>query len=137
MTSIPIDCGPTEWQARQQLAGLVPHAPIHRAIAVVTTVGTRADAERLARTLVERRLAACAQIDAIDSFYVWDGALQHDGEFRVLFKTTRDRYDAVESAIRELHPYDVPAIHAIAFERAYAPYTAWIESHCTGSDSRR
>lgn len=100
------------------------------AIAVVTTVGTHADAERLARTLVERLLAACAQIEAIDSFYVWDGALQHDSEFRVLFKTTRDRYDAVESAIRELHPYELPAIHAIAFERAFAPYAAWIESHC-------
>lgn len=107
------------------------------AIAVVTTVGTRADAERLARTLVERRLAACAQIEPIESFYVWDGALQHDGEFRVLFKTTRDRYDAVESAIRELHPYELPAIHALAFERAYAPYVAWIESHCADGDAGR
>lgn len=102
------------------------------AIAVVTTVGTRADAERLAHTLVERRLAACAQIEPIDSFYVWDGALQHDAECRVLFKTTRERYDAVEAAIRELHPYELPAIHAVAFERAYAPYVAWIESHCNG-----
>lgn len=109
---------------------LDPPPTVADAIAVVTTVGTRADAERLARSLVERRLAACAQIEPIDSFYVWDGALQHDPEFRVLFKTTRGRYDAVEAAIRERHPYELPAIHALAFERAYAPYAAWIESHC-------
>jgi periplasmic divalent cation tolerance protein len=107
--------------------------PLPSAIAVVTTVGTRADAERLARALVERRLAACAQIEAIDSFYVWDGALQHDAEFRVLFKTMRECYDAVEAAIRELHPYELPAIHALAFEHAHAPYVAWIEAHCTAA----
>jgi periplasmic divalent cation tolerance protein len=107
------------------------------AIAVVTTVGTRADAERLARTLVERRLAACAQVEAIDSFYVWDGALQHDPEFRVLFKTTRERYDDVETAIRELHPYELPAIHALAFEHAHGPYVAWIEGHCGGDPADR
>jgi periplasmic divalent cation tolerance protein len=100
------------------------------AIAVVTTVGQRADAERIGRALVERGLAACAQIEAIESFYVWGGALQHDAEFRLLLKTTRQRYDEVESALRELHPYELPAIHALAFERAYAPYAAWVEARC-------
>ena len=48
----------------------------------------------------------------------------------MLFKTTRERYAAVEAAIRELHDYELPAIHAFAFEHVYAPYAAWIEEGC-------
>lgn len=98
-------------------------------IAVVTTVATREQARAMARALVERRLAACAQISEIESFYTWDGAVQHDPEFRLLFKTTADRYPAVEAAIRELHAYELPAIHAYAFEQVYAPYAEWIEEN--------
>jgi len=102
-------------------------------IAVVTTVATREQAQALARSLVGRGLAACAQISEIESFYTWEGAVQHDPEFRVLFKTTRERYAEVEAAIRELHAYELPAIHAFAFEAAFAPYAAWIEQHSRGS----
>ncbi|HYC64424.1 MAG TPA: divalent-cation tolerance protein CutA [Reyranellaceae bacterium] len=96
------------------------------AIAVVTTVGNRAEAQRIARALVERRLAACAQISEIESFYIWKGAVQNEPEFRVLFKTVRERYGAVEAAIRELHSYELPAIHAYSFERVLPAYEAWI-----------
>ena len=58
---------------------------------------------------------ACAQVSAIESFYIWEGEVRHEGEFRVLFKTTGERYAAVEAAIRELHGYALPAIHAVAF----------------------
>jgi periplasmic divalent cation tolerance protein len=68
-------------------------------IAVVTTVGDLAEAQRMARDLVERRLAACAQISEIESFYVWNDAVQNEKEFRVLFKTTDENYQAVEEAI--------------------------------------
>ncbi|MEJ8851819.1 divalent-cation tolerance protein CutA [Variovorax rhizosphaerae] len=102
-------------------------------IAVVTTVGSRAEAQAMARALVERKLAACAQISEIESFYTWEGAVQNEPEFRVLFKTTRERYAAVESAIRELHSYDLPAIHAIAFEHIHAPYAQWVEDNSTGA----
>ena len=93
---------------------------------VVTTVGRRDEADRLGRALVERGLAACAQIAAIDSYYAWEGAVQHEPEFRLLFKVAAEACDAAERAIRELHPYQLPAIHAIAVERAYAPYAAWV-----------
>ena len=86
----------------------------------------------MARVMVERKLAACAQISEIESFYTWNGAVQNDKEFRVLFKTTADRYQAVEDAIRELHSYELPAIHAVPFERIYAPYAEWIEANANG-----
>lgn len=96
-------------------------------IAVYTTVATLEDARNLARVLVERKLAACAQISGIESFYVWEGAVQNEPEFRILFKTTDARYPAVEAAIRDLHPYELPAIHAVAVEHVYAPYAQWVE----------
>jgi periplasmic divalent cation tolerance protein len=96
---------------------------------VVTTVGRREDADRLARTLVERGLAACAQISAIDSYYAWDGAVQHEGELRILFKVAPAAYDDAERAIRELHAYELPAIHAIAVAHAHAPYAEWVAAN--------
>ena len=95
---------------------------------VITTVATHEQALALARDLVERRLAACAQITAIDSVYRWQGAVEHDSEFRLLLKTHAEGYAALESAIRARHPYELPAIHAIATEQAYAPYAEWVEA---------
>ncbi|WP_428660616.1 divalent-cation tolerance protein CutA [Reyranella sp.] len=98
------------------------------AIAVVTTVGDKKEARRMAHALVEAGLAACAQVEKIDSVYAWKGAIEHGKEYRVLFKTTEARYEAVESAIRDMHSYELPAIYAVAVERIFAPYAAWIES---------
>ena len=100
-------------------------------IAVVTTVATREDADRLAEALVGGRLAACAQIEPIESCYFWNGALQRTAELRVLFKTTAERYDAVEQAILAQHPYELPAVHAVAIDRIHAPYAAWIVDNST------
>ena len=101
-------------------------------IVVVTTVGTVAEARSMARALVERQLAACAQISAIESFYAWGGSVQNEKEFRVLFKITDERYRDVEAAIKELHSYELPAIHAFALDHVDAPYAAWIESNSAG-----
>lgn len=99
-------------------------------IAVVTTVATLAQAQAMARSLVERRLAACAQISQIQSIYRWQGAVHDEGECRIVFKTTRERYAEVEQTIRSLHGYELPAIHALAFEAVYPPYAEWIASSC-------
>ena len=101
-------------------------------IAVLTTVATLDDARRIANALVARRLVACAQISAIESIYTWDGAEQNEQEFRLLLKTTDERYESVERAIRDMHPYELPAIHALRFEHVFAPYAAWIESNADG-----
>ena len=95
-------------------------------IAVVTTVGSKKEARRLARSLVEARLAACAQISRIESVYAWKGAIESGKEYRVLLKTTEESYPAIERAIRDLHSYELPAIHAFAFEHVYPAYAEWI-----------
>jgi periplasmic divalent cation tolerance protein len=96
-------------------------------IAVVTTVGSKKEARTIALALVEAKLVACAQIEKIDSVYAWRGKIEHGKEYRVLLKTTAERYDAVENAIRNLHSYELPAIHALAFERVSTAYADWIE----------
>jgi periplasmic divalent cation tolerance protein len=100
-------------------------------LAVHTTVASLDAARRLARALVERKLAACAQIEEIESFYTWQGALANEPEFRILFKTTEARVAEVEAAIRELHDYELPAIHAVALEHVDPAYGRWIEEGCT------
>lgn len=102
-------------------------------IAVVTTLGSRDEARTMARTLVERKLVACAQISEIESFYPWDGAIQNEPEFRLLLKTREAMYDALAQAIRSLHSYSVPAIYAHKLEHVDAPYAQWI-AECTGCD---
>ena len=103
-----------------------------KAIAVVTTVAGKKEARAMARALVEARLAACAQISRIESVYAWKGAIERGKEYRVLFKTTEESYPAVEAAIRRLHTYELPAIHAFAFEHVYPAYAAWIEENADG-----
>ena len=101
-------------------------------IAVVTTVASRKEARAMAHAVVEARLAACAQISRIESVYTWQGKIEHGKEFRVLFKTTDESYPNIERAIRELHSYDLPAIHAFAFEHVDPAYGAWIEENARG-----
>lgn len=98
-------------------------------IAVMTTVGSRKEARRLAHALVEARLAACAHVSRIESVYSWKGAIEQGKEYRVLFKTIEEHYPAVERAISELHTYELPAIHAFAMTHISPDYAAWIEEN--------
>ena len=95
-------------------------------IAVVTTLATRAEAQRMARALVERRLVACAQIAEIESVYRWNDAICAEPEFRLSLTTIAARYADVERAIRELHSYEMPAIHVHDLAPVYTPYADWV-----------
>lgn len=97
-------------------------------IAIVTTLPSRELALQLARSLVERRLVACAQLNAIESLYLWEGQLQQEPEIRLTLKAPESHYLAIEAAILERHPYDLPAIHAQRLERVHEPYGTWITS---------
>jgi periplasmic divalent cation tolerance protein len=92
----------------------------------LTTVATRADADRLAHSMVDQRLAACAQISAVDSVYRWQGAVQAEGEFRLLFKTTAHRWPALLAALRAQHPYELPAIVALPCSDALPEFAQWV-----------
>ena len=102
-------------------------------VLVLSTVAQPEDAERIARELVERRLAACVNVVAgVASFYRWKGAVQRDDERLLLIKTRRDRYAALEQALASLHPYELPEIVALPFEAGSAAYLAWIDVNVAG-----
>jgi periplasmic divalent cation tolerance protein len=87
-----------------------------------------ATAQRIARTLVEQRLAACVnQLAPVHSTYRWQGRIEQAVEVPLLIKSTRARYPEVEAAIRALHPYGVPEIIALPVAAGYAPYLRWID----------
>lgn len=97
-------------------------------IQVVTTTEHREDAERIARALVEERLAACVQVvGPITSTYRWRGAVETAQEWQCWAKSRRDLYDAIEQAIGRLHPYEVPEILAVPILAGSAGYLAWLD----------
>ncbi len=99
-------------------------------IAAVTTTVASADlASALATAMVERRLAACAQLTPIDSVYRWHGELQREPEVRVLFKTTVQCKAALMAAIAQCHPYEVPDIHAETLAEVHPPYADWVAAN--------
>ncbi len=94
---------------------------------IVTTVEHREDAERIARTLIEERLAACCQISGpVTSVYRWRGKIETTQEWRCTIKTRADLYPRVEQAIRRLHPYEVPEIVATPIAAGSDDYLKWV-----------
>jgi periplasmic divalent cation tolerance protein len=94
---------------------------------VLTNLPDLASAEKLAAALVELRLAACVNVLApCRSVYRWQGAVQKEEEHPVLIKTTRERYAALEAAIRAAHPYELPEIVAVPIERGLPGYLQWV-----------
>jgi periplasmic divalent cation tolerance protein len=101
---------------------------------VLTNLPDRAAAERLAGSLVEKRLAACVNILApCKSVYRWKDAVQHDEEHPMLIKSTTEQYLALEAVIRAGHPYELPEIIAVPIERGLPAYLAWIAAETNPS----
>jgi periplasmic divalent cation tolerance protein len=95
---------------------------------VITTAPSRDEAEKLAQGILENRLAACVQWSEIRSFFFWDGQIQNDDEVSLFIKTTTKRYSALESYIREYHPYDVPEIIQLPITGGSSEYLAWLDA---------
>ena len=96
---------------------------------VITNLPSRESAEKLAAQLVEGRFAACVNMLApCRSTYRWQGKLQQDDEFPMLIKTTRERYAALEAAIKAGHPYELPEIIAVPITAGLSAYLNWVES---------
>ena len=97
-------------------------------IQVVTTTDTRETAERIARFLVEKRLAACVQIDGpIRSLYRWKGHVEEATEWRCVIKSRSDLFGAIRDAIFGMHPYEVPEIVATELDQVAESYRQWLE----------
>lgn len=94
---------------------------------VFTTLPDAEIAGKLARNMVEMRLAACVNILApCRSVYRWQGNVQEDGEIPLIIKTTVELYPALETYLRQRHPYDLPEIVALDISQGMPEYLSWV-----------
>lgn len=104
---------------------------------VLLAVSTFPDAETaktIAEQLVAARVTACANISApMQSIYWWKEKIESAAEVMVLFKTTRSRFSEFQSALKALHPYDVPEIICLEISGGSAEYLRWVEQSCAAS----
>ncbi len=92
------------------------------------TVPDRETARSIARFVVERRLAACANSWPVESRYWWRGSQEESSEFVIVFKTRRSLLRKLIAAVRSIHPYEVPCIVSYPMGTALPEYLAWIDA---------
>ena len=96
------------------------------------TAGSTDEAQRLAHSIVEERLAACANIlPGMRSVYWWEGKLGEADETVVIFKTRAERFDALAARVKALHSYDCPCVVALPVTAGLPAYLDWIGSEST------
>ncbi|HTR97717.1 MAG TPA: divalent-cation tolerance protein CutA [Candidatus Acidoferrales bacterium] len=98
------------------------------ALIVFTTFGSEADAARVARTLLEERLVACANLlPGVRSLYRWKDAIADEREVVVLMKTRKQDWTALLSRLHDLHPYETPECVAVRIAAGAPRYMAWLD----------
>lgn len=103
-------------------------------IQVITTVSSQAGAQAIADALVEQHLAGCVQVvGPITSTYRWQGRVETAEEWLCIAKSRRDLYEAVERAIRAVHPYEEPEILAVPVTTGSVSYLRWLDESLRGS----
>lgn len=106
------------------MAAVVKDPPVR---VVLTTCPDAVTARRIARTLVEERLAACGNVvPGLTSIYRWQGAVETADECLLILKTREDRIPALAARLGALHPYDVPEVLALPVADGTGPYVAWV-----------
>jgi uncharacterized protein involved in tolerance to divalent cations len=97
-------------------------------VVALSTVATAEDAERIARALVERRLAACVNVvPGVVSVYRWKGEVCRDEERLLVIKTRAERIEELREALVRLHPYELPELVALPIEAGHEAYLAWLD----------
>jgi len=94
---------------------------------VISTAGSRDEADKIAKALVHGRMAACVNIvGPIESVYRWKGEVESAQEWILLIKTTEAMFECVRDAIREHHSYELPECIEVPIDNGSAEYLAWI-----------
>lgn len=98
------------------------------ALVVFCTCGEKGEAQRIARDLVESKLAACVNIlPSVQSIYRWQGQVETAQEILLLIKTTPERFPELQQRIMHLHSYETPEIIALPVSIGSDKYLAWIQ----------
>jgi periplasmic divalent cation tolerance protein len=103
-------------------------------ILVMITAGSEEQAEQIAKTLLEERLIACANlIVGIRSLYRWKGQVCDDREILLFCKTRRELFSRLSGRVKSIHSYDVPEIIALPLLEGWQPYLEWVDQETTSA----
>ena len=96
---------------------------------VLVTCGTLEESRKIARAMVERRLAACVNIvtHAVESFYMWEDKLENGSEYLLVMKTSEERLEELKEAVLDVHSYDTPEFVVLPVVAGTNEYLKWID----------
>ena len=98
-------------------------------IVVFSTASSAEEAEKIARVLVEERLAACVNVlPGARSVYRWKGAIESSAEWVLIIKSSRERFDRLRARLEKVHSYEVPEVVALAVVDGSSNYLNWLET---------
>ena len=104
-------------------------------IVVLSTCASQKEAEKLAREVVEQRLAACVNVlPGIQSYYRWQGKLESAVECLLIIKSSRERFELLCGALEKAHSYEVPEIIALPVVEGAANYLNWLQANLAGEE---
>ena len=95
-------------------------------VTVYITAGNEGEAERIARTMVEEKLAACVNFFPCRSIYRWKGKVEEDSEYVLICKTKKRIYRRLQKRVKEIHSYDLPAITAFDIVEGDGEFLQWV-----------
>jgi len=95
-------------------------------ILIYITTKDKAQAKKISKQLLEKRLIACANIHPIESMYWWEDKIQEDNEFVIIAKTTSPSFSKIKKEVKKIHSYDVPCILKISAQ-CNKEYQEWVE----------
>jgi len=98
---------------------------------VLVTASSRSEAEMIARSLIEAKLAACVTLFPMQSIYTWQNEIQQSEEWQLIIKSNLNLFSDLEAKIRELHSYEVPEIIALSIVAGSHNYLQWISRQVT------
>ncbi|MDH5723553.1 MAG: divalent-cation tolerance protein CutA [Alphaproteobacteria bacterium] len=97
-------------------------------IMIYVTYPSNEEAKTISKVLIEKKLVACANIfPAHETMYWWEGKVEEGSEIAVIYKTTKENFEAVKDAILKQHSYDCPCIVALPIDQAYEGFADWIK----------
>ena len=94
---------------------------------VLTSCADKQIKQNIIDVLLNKKLAACIQVQNIESHYRWQGKINNDAEYLLMIKTKNSLYLQVEKAIKSVHNYEIPEIISLPVKQGYKEYLSWID----------
>lgn len=99
---------------------------VQRCCMIITTTNSRQVVSQISTRLLEEELAACVQVDSINSYFKWEGKIASELEYRVVIKAKSENYNKIEKIITQIHNYDLPQIIKLEIQGGLAKYLNWV-----------